>query len=59
MEDWVADRARGSIGALMALTPPTAHRVAADGTTADVPVEELAPGNVVVVRPGERLPMAR
>jgi Cd2+/Zn2+-exporting ATPase len=40
----------------MALAPPTAQRRRADGTTHDVPVKELAPDDVVLVRPGERLP---
>jgi Cd2+/Zn2+-exporting ATPase len=57
MEDYVADRARGSIRALMSLTPPAATRLLPDGATAQVPVEELAPGDLVLVRPGERLPV--
>lgn len=56
MEDYVADRARGSIRALMSLTPPSAARLLPDGGTAQAPVEELAPGDLVLVRPGERLP---
>jgi Cd2+/Zn2+-exporting ATPase len=56
MEDYVADRARSSIRALMALTPPVAARLLPDGSTAAVPVQELEPGELVLVRPGERLP---
>lgn len=56
MEDYVADRARGSIRALMSLTPPAAARLLPDGTTTQVPVAELEPGDRVLVRPGERLP---
>lgn len=56
LEDWVTDRARGSIRELMALAPPTAHREQPSGTTTEVPVEQLAPGDVVLVRPGERIP---
>jgi Zn2+/Cd2+-exporting ATPase len=56
LEDWVADRARGSIRALMALAPPTAHCERDDGTTSEVPVERLGVGDVVLVRPGERVP---
>ena len=55
LEDYVADRARGSIRALMSLTPPVAARLCANGT-AQVPVEALEPGERVLVRPGERLP---
>lgn len=57
MEDYVADRARGSIRALMSLTPPAAARLLPDGTTSPIPVEELAPGDRVLVLPGERLPV--
>jgi Zn2+/Cd2+-exporting ATPase len=56
LEDWVTDRARGSIRALMALAPPTAYRERDDGTTSEVPVERLGVGDVVLVRPGERVP---
>ena len=56
MEDYVADRARSSIRALMSLTPPVATRLQPDGTTAPIPVGELRPGELVLVRPGERLP---
>jgi len=55
MEDYVADKARSSIRALMSLTPPVAARLQPDGTT-PVPVEDLQPGELVLVRPGERLP---
>jgi Cd2+/Zn2+-exporting ATPase len=56
LEDYVSDRARGAIRALMALAPPTAHRQAPDGCLEEVPVQRLQPGEVVLVRPGERLP---
>lgn len=56
LEAYVSDRARGSIRALMALAPPRARRRGDDGTMKDVPVEELVPGDTVVVRPGERVP---
>jgi Cd2+/Zn2+-exporting ATPase len=56
LEDYAADKARGSIRALMALVPPTAARREPDGTTVQVPVEALVPGEVVMVRPGERVP---
>ncbi len=56
MEDYVADKARSSIRALMALTPLAAARLQPDGTTERVAVEDLQPGELVLVRPGERLP---
>jgi Cd2+/Zn2+-exporting ATPase len=39
LEDYAADKARGSIRALMALVPPTATRREPDGATVSVPVE--------------------
>lgn len=56
MEAYATDKARGSIGALMELAPPTATRLSHGDRTETVAVEELHPGDVVLVRPGERLP---
>lgn len=56
MEDYVAERARSSIRALMSLAPPVAARLGPDGATEQVGVEDLQPGELVLVRPGWRLP---
>ena len=56
MEAYATDKARGSISALMDLAPPTANRLGADGSTETVAVQALHPGDLVLVRPGERLP---
>jgi Cu+-exporting ATPase len=45
-----------ALRALAQLQPPTA-RVVRDGAEADVPVGEVRAGDVVVVRPGERVPV--
>lgn len=37
------------------LIPKTAHRLI-DGVLEDVPADELVPGDIIVVRPGERVP---
>ncbi|HYG11120.1 MAG TPA: heavy metal translocating P-type ATPase [Pyrinomonadaceae bacterium] len=54
-------RARGktsdAIKRLLGLQPRTARVVRADGREIDVPVEEVAVGDVLVVRPGERIPV--
>ncbi|HET8995433.1 MAG TPA: heavy metal translocating P-type ATPase [Acetobacteraceae bacterium] len=56
---WLEARAKRSTGsairALMALRPDTA-RVERHGAEIEVPVSAVALGDVVVVRPGERLP---
>jgi Cd2+/Zn2+-exporting ATPase len=49
------DRTRGAIRSLLDLTPQVA-RVVRDGVEATIAVSSLAPGDVVRVRPGERLP---
>jgi P-type Cu2+ transporter len=41
---------------LVRLMPAEAHRVREDGGTEDVPVTELAPGDRVLVKPGEKVP---
>lgn len=56
LEQRATDKARRAIAALGALTPRTA-RVRRDGAEAEVPVGQLLRGDVVVVRPGERVPV--
>lgn len=56
MEAYATDKARGSISALLELAPPNANRLTDRGFTETVSVEALHPGDVVLVRPGERLP---
>ena len=57
---WLEARAKGSTSAaitrLITLGARTA-RVVRDGREADIPVEEVLPGDVVVVRPGEKVPV--
>ncbi|MET7749134.1 heavy metal translocating P-type ATPase [Micromonospora sp. NPDC005367] len=49
-------QARGALAALAALLPDRAERVAEDGRTEPVPVTDLRVGDVVLVRPGGRVP---
>ncbi|MET8549220.1 heavy metal translocating P-type ATPase [Micromonospora zamorensis] len=49
-------QARGALAALAALLPDEAERVAADGRVEAVPVTGLRVGDVVLVRPGGRVP---
>lgn len=42
---------------LVRLMPAEAHRLKADGGTEDVPVAELTPGDRVLIRPGEKVPV--
>ena len=56
LESFASDRTRQAITGLAELRPDTA-RVHRDGETVEIGVEELAVGDVVVVRPGERMPV--
>jgi len=49
-------QAQGALAALAELLPDTAERVTADGT-ATIPVQDLRVGDVVLVRPGGRVPV--
>ena len=49
-------RASQSVRRLLDLEPLTATRVAADGSEVEVRIEQLAVGDLVRVRPGERIP---
>ncbi len=56
LEDRILDRARGAIRGLADLAPKTAL-IQRGETQIEIPVEELALGDVVVVRPGTRIPV--
>lgn len=56
LEERALGRARHAIEALMALRPETALRREADGTVREVPAAALRPDDVVVLRPGARVP---
>ena len=55
LENVAAGRARAGIKALGSLMPRTA-RVERDGALSEVPADALRPGDVVQVRPGDRIP---
>lgn len=57
---WLEARAKAGTGeairSLVGLQPRTA-RVVRDGSEEEIPVEEVQPGDEIVVRPGERIPV--
>lgn len=55
LEHYAMGRARRAIEALAELAPKTAL-VRRDGTESEVPVEELQVGDIVIVKPNDRLP---
>lgn len=56
LENWTMDRARRSIRQLMDIAPKTA-RIYRAGEAAEVPVESVAVGDVMIIRPGEKIAM--
>jgi Cd2+/Zn2+-exporting ATPase len=56
LERYALDRARDAIRALAELVPDAA-RVLSNGTETMLPIERVRPGDHVVVRPGERIPV--
>ncbi|HEY3659422.1 MAG TPA: copper-translocating P-type ATPase [Steroidobacteraceae bacterium] len=59
--EWLELGARGRTGAairqLLGLSPKTARRIAASGEEEDIPLESLAVGDRLRVRPGEKIPV--
>ncbi|MBX9678387.1 MAG: heavy metal translocating P-type ATPase [Gemmataceae bacterium] len=55
LEQYAMGRAKRAIEALAELAPQTAL-VRRDGKTEELPVEQVRPGDVVVVKPNERIP---
>ncbi|HEY66153.1 MAG TPA: cadmium-translocating P-type ATPase [Caldilineae bacterium] len=56
LEHYATGKARAAIRALGELTPETAL-VRRDGREVELPVEEVVRGDIVVVRPGDRIPV--
>ena len=57
LELWARERTSGAIKALLGLAPKTARRVNADGKDEDVSLEHIAVGDLLRVRPGEKVPV--
>ncbi len=57
---WLEERSKGktsqAIKKLMGLTPKTAHLLV-DGETTDVALDDVAVGDMLLVKPGERIPV--
>jgi P-type Cu+ transporter len=47
----------GAIQALLGLAPKTARRISADGSEVDVPVSDIGVGDLLRIRPGEKVPV--
>lgn len=51
------EQTSGAIRALLDLTPKTAHRLSADGSEAEVTLDQVQIGDRLRVRPGEKVPV--
>lgn len=51
------ERTSGAIRALLDLTPATARRIGGDGDDEEVPLDQVAVGDRLRVRPGEKVPV--
>ena len=56
VEKFTTDRARKAVRDLTAMAPQTA-RVERDGVEVEIPVSEVVLGHIVVVRPGDKIPV--
>lgn len=56
LEEWTMEKARRSIRQLMDIAPKTAW-VRRAGTEAEVPVEDIYVGDIMIIRPGEKIAM--
>jgi len=57
LEDYAANRAKRDLTALLSRAPQLGHRLLADGSTEDVSIEAVVPGDQVVVRANEVVPV--
>ena len=57
LEHVTKSRASAAVRKLVDLQPTMAHRIDKDGSEAEVPVEQVKVGDVLVVRPGEKIPV--
>ncbi|ARD41244.1 heavy metal translocating P-type ATPase [Actinomyces gaoshouyii] len=55
LEDLCMERGRDALTGLMTFLPRTAH-VIIDGEEREIPIDDLAPGQVIALRPGGRVP---
>jgi len=53
----VRARASEAVRALLAMQPATARRICEDGSMEEVPIDDIRPGDLVRVRPGESVPV--
>ncbi len=56
-QDLAVDRSKKSIAALIDLRPETANLLQSDGSSVKVSPDSLCPGDMILISPGERVPL--
>jgi Cu+-exporting ATPase len=56
LEEYVREKASDSVRKLLALQPPTARRLRADGAEEEIPLQQVAVDDRLLVKPGEKIP---
>ncbi len=56
LQDMAVGKARGAIASLLDLRPPIAQ-LKTDVGLVETPVEQISPGEIIVLRPGDRVPL--
>lgn len=57
LEEIARGRASEAVRRLLDLQPPVARVIRDDGTEEEVPVETVMPGDILIVRPGDKIPL--
>jgi Cd2+/Zn2+-exporting ATPase len=56
LEEYIIHRTRGALEALIKMSPTTA-RIRRDGAEVEVPIDEVKIGEIVLVKPGDKVPV--
>ena len=57
LEEIAKGRASEAVRRLLDLQPPVARVIREDGTEEEVPIETVMPGDILIVRPGQKVPL--
>lgn len=57
LEERAKNSTTSAIRSLMSLQPPIAHKIDTDGNEIEIPIEQIQPGDTVIIRPGGRIPV--
>lgn len=57
LEDYAAKRAKSELSALLDRVPKLAHKQMIDGSLQDVPVDDIKAKDLIVIKPGEVVPV--